>query len=361
MVIALVISLIWIMTNIYLGVYSERKVSAFMQDRVGPMVVGKFGFLQIIADLVKLIQKEDIVPKLADARLFKMAPWIIFISIFVGFSVIPYSSEVIGSKTETGVFFLITIISIDIFGILMAGWSSNNKYSLFGAMRSVAQLISYEIPMGICVLTVVVLSQTLDLQLISFQQSIYSESQNYLFSIKALGINTTKIGGFLTWNIFRIPLLIPVFIIFFITSLAECNRAPFDLPEAESELIGGFHTEYSGMRFAIVFLSEYGIMLLLSLLGAVLFLGSWSSPLPNIGNIRLADWSTGLPGTTSAIVFGIFWLALKAYFLIFMQMWVRWTYPRLRIDQLMYLSWKVLLPASILLFLMACSYRFLMF
>jgi NADH-quinone oxidoreductase subunit H len=361
MYLALIISLVWIMANIYIGVYSERKISAFMQDRVGPMVVGKYGFLQIIADLLKLIQKEDIVPKLADARLFKMAPWIIFLSIFVGFAVIPYSSEVIGSKTETGVFFLITIISIDIFGILMAGWSANNKYSLFGAMRSVAQLISYEIPMGITVLTVVVLSQSLDLQQISFQQSIYSESQNYLFSIKALGVNITEIGGFLTWNIFRIPLLLPVFVLFFITSLAECNRAPFDMPEAESELIGGFHTEYSGMRFAIVFLSEYGIMLLLSLLGAVLFLGSWSSPFPNIGPFKLAEWTTGNPGTNLAIFWGIFWLAVKAYILIFMQMWVRWTYPRLRIDQLMYISWKVLLPASILLFLMACLYRFLMF
>jgi NADH-quinone oxidoreductase subunit H len=360
MVIALFISLAWILTNIYLGVYSERKVSAFMQDRLGPMVVGKYGFLQILADLLKLIQKEDIVPKLADKQLFKMAPWIIFISIFVGFSVIPYGSEVIGSNTQTGVFFLLTIISVDIFGILMAGWASNNKYSLFGAMRSVAQLISYEIPMGISVLTVVVLCQSLNLQDISYQQGVYSDNQNFLFSIKALGINITDIGGFLTWNIFRVPVLIPVFIIFFITGLAECNRAPFDLPEAESELIGGFHTEYSGMRFAIVFLSEYGIMLLISLLGVILFFGSWYSPLPNIGSIRLADWTTGSPGTSSAIFFGIFWLAIKAYFLMFVQMWIRWTYPRLRVDQLMYLSWKVLLPFSIVLFLLACFYRFLM-
>jgi NADH-quinone oxidoreductase subunit H len=361
MIIALIISLIWIFANVYLGVYGERKVSAFMQDRLGPMEVGKFGYLQIIADLLKLIQKEDIVPSLADKRLFQLAPWVIFISVFVGYAVIPFSSEIVGSSTETGVFFLLTIISIDIFGILMAGWASNNKYSLFGAMRSVAQLVSYELPMGIAVLCVVVLNQTLNLQEISFQQSIFTDSQNYLFSLKFLNINTTDIGGFFTWNIFRIPILIPVFIIFFIAGLAECNRAPFDLPEAESELVGGFHTEYSGMRFGIMFLSEYGIMLLISLLAAILFFGSWNSPLPNIGSLRLAEWTTGLPGSNSAIFLGIFWLAIKAYFGVFLQMWIRWTYPRLRVDQLMYLSWKVLLPFSLVLLLISCLYRFLMF
>jgi NADH-quinone oxidoreductase subunit H len=361
MVIALFISLVWIFANIYIGVYSERKVSAFMQDRLGPMEVGKFGLLQIFADLLKLIQKEDIVPKLADSPLFKLAPWVIFISVFAGFSVIPLSSDVIGSTSETGVFFLLAIISLDIFGILMAGWSSNNKYSLFGAMRAVGQLVSYEIPMGLSVLCVVVLSQSLNLQEISFQQGVYSTDQNYLFSIKSIGINISNLGGIFTWNIFRFPILIFVYIVFFIASLAECNRAPFDMPEAESELIGGFHTEYSGMRFAIMFLSEYGIMLLLSLLGAILFFGSWNSPLPNIGALKLAEWTTGEPGTNIAIFLGIFWLAVKAYLGVFLQMWIRWTYPRLRIDQLMYLSWKVLLPFSIVFLLISCLYRFLMF
>ncbi len=361
MYLALFISLAWILANIYIGIYSERKVSAFMQDRIGPMEVGKFGLFQIIADLLKLFQKEDIVPKLASKRLFKFAPWLIFMAVFCGFAVIPLSSDTIGSTSETGVFFLLTIVSLDIFGILMAGWSSNNKYSLFGAMRSVAQLVSYEIPMGICVLSVVVLSQTLNLQEISFQQGVFSNEANYLFSIKALGINTTAIGGFLTWNIFRIPILFFVFIIFFISGLAECNRAPFDLPEAESELIGGFHTEYSGMRFAIMFLSEYGMMLLISLLAAILFFGSWNSPLPNIGNLKLAELTSGTPGTNFAIFAGIFWLAIKAYFGIFLQMWVRWTFPRLRIDQLMYLSWKVLLPISLLLLLGCSLWRFMMF
>ena len=361
MVIALVISLSWVFINIYIGVYSERKVSAFIQDRVGPMEVGKFGIFQILADLVKLLQKEDIVPKLADKNLFKFAPWIIFLSVFAGFAVLPLSSEVIGSNTETGVFFLLAIISLDIFGILLAGWASNNKYSLFGAMRAVAQLVSYEIPMGLSVLCIVVLSQSLNLQEISIQQGVYSKDINYLFSIKSLGIDVTNLGGFFTWNIVRYPFLVFVYVIFFIASLAECNRAPFDLPEAESELIGGFHTEYSGMRFGIIFLSEYGIMLLVSLLGAILFFGSWYSPFPNIGAFKLADWTTGTPGTNLAIALGIFWLAIKAYFGVLLQMWVRWTLPRLRIDQLMYLSWKVLLPFSIFFLLISCLWRFLSF
>lgn len=361
MIIALLICLVWIFANIYIGVYSERKVSALMQDRLGPMEVGKFGFMQIFADLLKLIQKEDIVPKLASKQLFQWAPWLIFCAIFAGFSVVPLASDTIGSSTETGVFFLVTIVSLDIFGILMAGWSSNNKYSLFGAMRSVAQLVSYELPMGLAVLCVVVLTQTLNLQEISFQQGVFTESENYLFSIKSWSIKITEIGGFLSWNIFRLPFLIPVFVIFFIAGLAECNRAPFDMPEAESELVGGFHTEYSGMRFAIMFLSEYAMMLLICLLAVILFLGSWNSPLPNIGPLKLATWTTGAPGTILATIWGIFWLAIKAYFLIFIQMWVRWTFPRLRIDQLMYLSWKVLLPFSIGLLLCCTLYRFLMF
>jgi NADH-quinone oxidoreductase subunit H len=357
---ALILSLAWILANVVISVYAERKVSAFMQDRLGPMEVGKFGLLQLFADLLKLIQKEDIIPTLADKTLFKIAPFIIFTSIFTGLAVIPFGSSVIASTAETGVFFLLAIVSLDIFGILMAGWASNNKYSLIGAMRSVAQIVSYEIPVGLSVLCVVVISQSLNLQEISYQQGVFSDSQNYLLGIKSWNINITNLGGIFTWNIFRIPFFFIVYIIFFIATLAECNRAPFDMPEAESELVGGFHTEYSGFRWALLFLSEYGIMLVLSLLGAILFLGSWYSPLPNIGSLKLAEWTTGEPGSWSAIFLGIFWIALKAYFGIFMQMWVRWTYPRLRIDQLMYLSWKVLTPASIILLLFSCVWRILM-
>ena len=357
---ALLIFLALVAANVVISVYLERKVSAFIQDRLGPMEVGKWGLLQLIADLLKLLQKEDITTKTADKGLFKFAPILVFISIFLGFSVMPFNSALQGSSTETGVFFLMAIVSIDILGILMAGWASNNKYSLLGAMRSVAQIISYEVPLGLSILCVVVITQTLDLQEISFQQGIFSQESNYLFGIKSLGIDVSKMGGFLTWNIFRNPFLIPVYIIFYIASLAECNRAPFDLPEAESELIGGFHTEYSGFRWAIFMLSEYAMMLLVSLLGAVLFLGSWNTPLPNIGTLHLADWTTGALGTWSSHLWGAFWLLSKAYFLVFTQMWVRWTLPRLRIDQLMYLSWKVLTPFALLLLFISAVWRMLM-
>ena len=252
------------------------------------------------------------------------------------------------------------IISLDIIGILMAGWSSNNKYALLGSMRSVAQILSYEVPIGLTVLAVALSCASLDLQEISMVQGVYSNESNYLFGIKALGIETTKIGGFLTWNIFRSPFLFIGYIIFFISALAEANRAPFDLPEAESELIAGFHTEYSGFRWAILFLAEYGMMLLLSFLAAVLFLGSWNTPLPNIGNLKLADWTMGTPGSISMHIWGAFWIFSKAYFGMLLQMWVRWTLPRLRIDQLMYLCWKVLTPFSLLLVLVSAIWRILM-
>ncbi len=355
----------FILTYTVFAVYAERKIAAFIQDRMGPMQVGYYGLAQTIADLLKLLQKEDIVPQAADRKLFLMAPIIIFTAIFAGFATLPLTSGFTGSQAQVGVFFLLAVVSLDVIGILIAGWSSNSKYSLFGALRSVAQIISYEIPLGLTVLCVVMISQSFDLQEISYQQGIWwptldAQAQNYLFGLKALGIETTGIGGFLTWNIVRMPLFFLVFLIFFIASLAESNRAPFDLPEAESELIGGFHTEYSGFRWAIIMLSEYAMMLLVSLLGAILFLGSWNTPFPNIGSMKLAEWTSGTPGTWIAHVWGGFWLISKAFFLIFVQMWVRWTYPRLRVDQLMTLCWKYLIPASLLLVLLSGVWRLLM-
>jgi len=322
-------------------IYAERKISAFMQDRLGPMEVGPYGLYQTVADLIKLIQKEDIVPTKAERYLFKLAPFIIFTAVFAGFSVLPLSSSWSGSTIATGVFFLLAIVSLDVIGILIAGWSSNNKYSVLGSMRAVAQIISYEIPLGLSVLCVVMISQTLDLQEISQQQGIQSKEATYLFGIPAFG-DVSSIGGFLTWNILRMPLLIVAWIVFFISSLAESNRAPFDLPEAESELVAGFQTEYSGFRWAIIMLAEYAMMLLVSFLGTLLFFGGWNTPFPNIGSLVLANW-------TSGPVWGIFWMVFKTLFFVAVQIWVRWTFPRLRVDQLMALSWKYLTPISLIL------------
>ena len=311
------------------------------------MEVGYYGIAQTVADLLKLIQKEDITPAKADSRLFKVAPIIIFTSVFAGFAVLPLSASWSGATFSSAIFFLLAIISLDVIGIVIAGWSSNNKYSMLGTMRSAAQIISYEVPLGLSVLCVCMVCESLDLQEISYQQSILGEQQQYLFGIESLGIDISAIGGFLTWNIFRMPLLAGAWIIFFIASLAECNRAPFDLPEAESEIVAGFQTEYSGFRWAVIMLAEYGMMLLVSILGAVLFFGSWNTPLPNIGSVTLATWTSGTPGTIASTLWGIFWLMSKSWFLVSLQMWVRWTYPRLRVDQLMNLSWKYLTPLAL--------------
>jgi NADH-quinone oxidoreductase subunit H len=321
------------------------------------MEVGYYGLAQTVADLLKLIQKEDIVPTKADAFLFKLAPILIFVSVFAGFAVLPITPSWSGAAVSSGVFFLMAIVSLDVVGIIIAGWSSNNKYSVLGTMRSAAQIISYEIPLGLSVLCVCIVCQTLDLQQISMQQSILSKEPQYLFDIPSLGINTTLYGGFLSWNVFRMPILIFTWLIFFIASLAECNRAPFDLPEAESELVAGFHTEYSGFRWAVIMLGEYAMMLLVSILGAVLFFGSWNTPLPNIGSIRLATLTTGEPGTLASTLWGIFWLVSKSLFFVAVQIWVRWTYPRLRVDQLMSLSWKYLTPFALGLIILCAFWK----
>lgn len=349
------------------AVYGERKISAFIQDRYGPMEVGKYGWYQTVADLLKLIQKEDIVSSNSSRKLFLYAPLIIFSAIFCGFAVMPITSGWTGSMTVNGVYFLLAIISLDVVGIIMVGWGANSKYTLLGAIRSIAQIISYEIPVALSVLCVVMITQTLSLQEMSFQQSILARQyegmasfSNYLFGISALGVDVTNWGGFFSWNIFRAPILIPVMVVYFIATLAESNRAPFDLPEAESELVGGFMTEYSGFRWAIIMLSEYGIMLLVAMLGTVLFLGSWNSPLPNIGSVTLADWTTGQPNSFIGSTWSIFWLLSKTFLWVAGQMWVRWTFPRLRIDQLMNLSWKYLTPFAILLIFIAGFWRLLM-
>ncbi len=347
------------------AIYGERKISAFIQDRLGPMETGYKGLLQTVADLIKLLQKEDIINNSADKLLFRLGPCIIFVVIFTGYAVVPLTSSITGSGIQTGVFFLLAIISLDVIGILMSGWGSNSKFSLFGAMRSAAQIVSYEVPLGLSVLCVVMLAQTLNLQDISIQQGIFidkipqagiQQNSNYLFGLIS-SADITHVGGILSWNIFRMPLFLIVFVIFYIAGLSESNRAPFDIPEAESELVGGYHTEYTGFRFAILMLSEYGMMLLVCLLSSILFLGSWNTPFPNIGSMRLADWTSGVPGTIAGNLWGSFWLLSKTLLLIVGQMWIRWTFPRLRVDQLMSVSWKYLTPAALILIFITGLWR----
>lgn len=347
--IAILFSIALISINVIICVYGERKLSAFMQDRMGPMEHGKWGTFQLFADLLKLIQKEDIVPLAVQKRVFLLAPWLIFLSIFGAFSLIPFGTEnwFFGSNNTLGLMVLIGILGLDSVGILLAGWSSNNKYSLLGAIRSVAQILSFEIPMGLILLSFVLFTGTLNLQEITLMQGVYADQPIYLFGLKSLGIQINQLGGIFSWNIIQMPLYTILFIIYFIVVLAESNRAPFDIPEAESELVGGFHTEYSGLRWAILFMSEYGMMLLLSILGVVLFFGGYYSPFPNIGNLALADWTNGTYGELSGIAWGLFWLLLKSYLIIMVQMWVRWTLPRVRMDQLMEFSWKFLTPISL--------------
>lgn len=340
------------------AVYAERKIAALIQDRMGPTEVGPKGLLQTVADLLKLLQKEDIIPEAADRILFRLAPTLIFVAVFVGFSVIPLHSSFVPSATHLGIYVVLSLVSFDVIGLLLAGWSSNSKFALYGAMRAVAQIVSYEIPLGLAVLCVVMVSQSMDLQEICFQQgSLFTEK--YRAGTHWLGAWAAEAGGFLMWNVLRVPVLLPVFVLFFIAGLAESNRAPFDIPEGESEIIAGFHTEYSGFRWSMMMLAEYGMMLLISMLTAILFFGGWQSPLPNLGAVALADWTNGTVGEWSGMLWGVFWFLGKTFFGIFLMFWIRWTYPRLRVDQLMSLCWKYLIPAGLLLFVLSGLWRLL--
>ncbi len=315
------------------AVLAERKVSAHMQDRLGPMRVGYHGVLQTVADILKLIQKENIRATLTDKVLFNLAPYLVFVGSFAAFAAIPFSSWFIGSSIDIGLFYFIAISSFVVAGILMGGWASNNKYSLLGAMRSVAQIISYEIPTAIVILTMVMITGSLNLQTITEQQTAYFWNWNIL------GGAAFGIGKFLL-----IPLMLAAFLIIYISTLAEVNRTPFDIPEAESELVSGFHTEYSGMKFAMFFLAEYANMLAVSFLIVVLFFGGYHSPFGYIGNSIGVEWLVPIEQ--------FFWFASKGIFFVIVQMWLRWTLPRLRVDQLMTVCWKYLIPYSVAILLL---------
>lgn len=315
------------------AVLAERKVSAHMQDRLGPMRTGFHGILQTIADIFKLIQKENIRSSQTDKILFNTAPYLVFMGSFAAFAALPFSSWFMGTSIDVGLFYFLAISSFVVAGILMAGWSSNNKYSLLGAMRSVSQIISYEIPTAIIVLTMVMITGSLNLDTISDQQT--SSFWNwYIFGGAELGL-----GKFLL-----IPLMLASFIIIFISTLAEVNRTPFDIPEAESELVAGFFTEYSGMKFAMFFLAEYANMLAVSFLVTVLFFGGYHSPIGYLGNSFGIEWLVPMEQ--------FLWFSTKGLTFVFVQMWLRWTLPRLRVDQLMTVCWKYLIPYSVAILLL---------
>jgi NADH-quinone oxidoreductase subunit H len=292
-------------------VLMERKVSAWMQIRLGPNRVGPKGVLQSLADTVKLLVKEGMTPDGADKFMFNMAPFVAMIAAMLLLAPIAFARDLQIWDMNIGVLYVAAISSLNVIAILMAGWSSNNKYSLLGAMRSGAQIVSYELSAGLSILVIVVLTGSLQISDI---------------------VNAQADG----WWLFKghIPAII-AFVIFLVAATAETNRAPFDLAEAESELTGGFHTEYSGMKFALFFLAEYINVFIVCAIGATLFLGGW---MPfHIGNWegfnRVMDW---IPSSV--------WFFGKTFFLIFVMMWFRWTFPRLRIDQLLNLEWKYLLP-----------------
>ena len=296
-------------------VYVERKICAFFQQRLGPMRVGFWGTAQTLADVIKLLLKEPLITKNADKFLFNLAPFIIIIASFMAIAAIPFANGLQAFDVDIGVFYITAISSIGVVGVLLAGWASNNKYSLIGAMRSGAQIISYELSVGLSLLTIIVLTGSLQ-----FSEIIESQREG--------------------WWLFRghIPAFI-AFVIFLIASTAETNRGPFDLAEAESELTAGYHTEYSGMKFAFFFLAEFINMFIVAAIGATVFLGGWM-PL-HFGALESFN-------AIMDFIPPIFWFFGKTAFIIFLMMWFKWTFPRLRIDQLLTLEWKYLLPINLI-------------
>ena len=290
--------------------YSERKIIGFMQSRMGPMRVGPSGLLQPIADVLKLVSKEIIIPTSANKGIFLTAPMLMLIPSLLVWSVIPLSEYFIISNINAGLLFILALTSLSVYGVILAGWASNSKYAFLGSMRSAAQIIAYEIAMGFALVGVLMLAGSLNLQNIIYAQS----------------------GSLFNW--YWLPLF-PLFLIYFIAGVAETNRAPFDVSEGESEIVAGFHVEYSGMAFAMFFLAEYMNLILISILCSIMFFGGWLSPFQ--GTV-IDSYLSFIPG--------FFWLSLKTLVFVFIFLWLRATLPRYRYDQIMRLGWKVFLPIT---------------
>jgi NADH-quinone oxidoreductase subunit H len=303
-----------------LSVWLERKVSGHIQCRYGPMYVGWHGWLQPLADGVKLLMKEDMIPIGADRPLFVLAPALVLGSLFAGMTALPLAPTVYFANIDLGVFFIVAMLSMSTIGVVMAGWASNSKWSLYGAMREAAQVVSYEIPLGISLLVPLMVVGTFNL----------------------IGASHAQAGWFgMKWTVFQNPFVLPASVLFFVAALAETKRAPFDLPEAESELVAGFMTEYSGIRWSFFFMEEYAAMFLMSVVAAVFFFGGFESPFTAAALRAFGENSVGHQAVAGAT------LAAKGLFGVFLMMWLRWTLPRVRIDQVMTMGYKYLTPLAL--------------
>ncbi len=318
-IIKIILILAFIIAGVILYVWFERRVWGFIQTRLGPNRVGPFGLLQLIADTIKLLIKEDIIPYRADKFVFNIAPIIVIVPVIVVFGLIPFGEgvKIVGidfklylANTNVALLFIIAFSSLAVFGIILGGWASNSKYPLLGSLRSASQMISYEVALGFSIVPLLFFSKSLSLVDI---------------------VNSQKEMGF--WFVFIQPI---AFFIFFVAGVAETNRTPFDLPEAESELVGGFHTEYSGIKFALFFLAEYAHILLVSALVTILFFGGWLRPFSSVKFLSFLD-----------VIPAPLWFLLKFCFFLFVFTWIRGTFPRYRYDQLLELSWKGLIPLSL--------------
>jgi NADH-quinone oxidoreductase subunit H len=342
-----IIAVVFISLTMLIAMFSiwwERKVAGHMQSRIGPNRVGPIGLLQSLADGIKLILKEDLVPKDADKLLFRLAPYLAFAPAFAAFVALPFGPDfTFEPRLNIGVFWILAILSVEVMGVILAGWASNNKWSVYGAMREACQMVSYEIPLGISIMVGIMAAGTLNLVELGHLQG----------------------GGLHTWLIYRNPFTFAAFFVYFVASLASNKRAPFDLPESESELVAGFHTEYSGLRFSFFFFAEYAAMFVVAGIQSALFLGGWHDPFGIIGYAyprALADFhaSGAWGGLFLLNVIGAAIFVTKCMGLIFVQMWLRWTLPRPRIDQVLYACVKVLLPMACVLLLGAALWQLLL-
>lgn len=320
----ILVIIIPLMLGVAYYTYIERKVIAYMHDRIGPNRVGKFGLLQPFADAIKLLLKELIIPTKSNKYLYIIAPIIVIGPSLTAWAVMPFSETFVVANLNVGLLFLLSMTSLSVYGIIIAGWATNSKYALLGSLRSAAQTISYEIAMGFCFVGVLMLSKSMNLRDIVMEQD----------------------GGVFSW--FWLPLF-PLFVIYWISAVAETNRAPFDVVEGESEIVAGFHVEYSGIRFALFFLSEYSNMILVSFLCVIMFFGGWLPPVASNSQI----------GSFLSIIPGIVWLLFKSSFFIFSFLWFRATFPRYRYDQIMRLGWKIFIPVTLLwIFVVGIFIRF---